>query len=166
LLPQTLRLERRLIQKWIFAIVSTASTPNGLPFAMKPLWARLRQSPGDEFDADRQDLASRVEINAPGVPRFGNAERRFKQLVLHARPVASMAECRTLPHSALLDCMVRRAPSRVRFAGLRPPLTAPAGRFPSHPDPLGFQKRLRAASDISKNQNTPIRCCPRLVRRI
>ena len=34
-----------LIQKWIFAIVSTASTPNGLPFRMKPLWARLRQSP-------------------------------------------------------------------------------------------------------------------------
>src|SRR6516225_5158665 len=89
---------------------------------------RRKPAAGDKVDADRQDLAHRVEINAPHVPRFGNAEGGFKQLLLHPRAFAFMAECRTMPHSAWLDCMVPRSPSRVRCAGLRPPLTAPTGR--------------------------------------
>jgi hypothetical protein len=101
---------------------------------------RREPAPGDEVDADRQDLASCVEINASDVPRFGNAERRFKQLVLHPRAVASMAECSTMPHSALLDCTVLRSPSRVRCAGLRPPLTAPAGRSLSDPTHSDFKR--------------------------
>src|SRR6516164_9376524 len=73
---------------------------------------RLKPAAGDKVDADGEDLARGVEINAPHVPRFGNAESRFKQLVLHPRAFASMAECSTMPHSAWLDCMVRRLPSR------------------------------------------------------
>src|SRR5271165_6475595 len=54
--------------------------------------------------------------------------------------VASKAECSTMPHSALFDCTVLRAPSRVRFAGLRPPLTAPAGRSSSDPTHSDFKR--------------------------
>jgi hypothetical protein len=46
---------------------------------------RREPAPGDEVDADRQDLSRRVKINTPDVPRFGNAERGFKQLILLAR---------------------------------------------------------------------------------
>jgi hypothetical protein len=70
---------------------------------------RREPAPGDEVDADRQDLASCVEINASDLPRFGNAERRFKQLVLHPRAVASMAECSTMPHS---PCSIVRSCDR------------------------------------------------------
>src|SRR6516225_2237413 len=93
---------------------------------------RRKPAAGDKVDADRQDLARRVEINAPHVPRFGNAEGGFKQLVLHPRAFASMAECSTMPHSAWFDCRVLRSPSRVRCAGLRPPLTAPTGPHLAH----------------------------------
>jgi hypothetical protein len=31
------------------------------------------------------------------IPRFGNAEGGFKQLVLHPRTLASIAECPTMP---------------------------------------------------------------------
>ena len=109
-------------------------------------------------DADGQHLARRVEINAPHVPRFGNAEGGFKQLVLHPRALASMAECRTMPHSAELDCRVPRSPSRVRFAGLRPPLTAPAGpslvarRLPK-------SARSPSAGPISHWRRLPCRLC-------
>ena len=121
--------------------------------------ARCREpAPGDEVDADRQDLSSRVEINAPDIPGFGNAERRFKQLVLHAQAVASKTECSTMPHSAWLDCTVLRAPSRVRFAGLRPPLTAPAGRSsldPTHSDfKRGTIPARRQASATSPSHRT------------
>jgi hypothetical protein len=55
-------------------------------------------------------------------------------------PLLNAAPCR---HSAGLDCRVLWSPSRVRCAGLRPPLTAPTGRFAAHPtNPLEFQKRL------------------------
>src|SRR5246127_1085075 len=101
---------------------------------------RRKPAAGNKVDADRQDLARRVEINAPRVPRFGNAEGGFKQLVLHPRVLASMAECRTMPHSAELDCRVPRSPSRVRFAGLRPPLTAPTGRSSAHPTHSDFKR--------------------------
>src|SRR4029077_16545184 len=60
--------------------------------------------------------------------------------VLHPRALASMAECRTMPHSAELDCRVPRSPSRVRFAGLRPPLTAPTGRSSAHPTHSDFKR--------------------------
>src|SRR5262249_97043 len=80
------------------------------------------------------------EVDAPHVPRFGNAESGFKQLVLHSQALASMAECSTMPHSAWLDCRVLRSPSRVRCAGLRPPLTAPTGRSSAHPTPSDFKR--------------------------
>src|SRR6201997_2250489 len=101
---------------------------------------RREPAAGDKVDADCQDLARRVEINPPHVPRFGNAEGGFKQLVLHPRALASMAECRTMPHSAELDCRVPRSPSRVRFAGLRPPLTASTGRSSAHPTHSDFKR--------------------------
>src|SRR5215813_3315374 len=51
-----------------------------------------------------------------------------------------MAECSTMPHSAWLDCRVLRSPSRVRCAGLRPPLTAPTGRSSAHPTHSDFKR--------------------------
>src|SRR5215471_10852078 len=50
------------------------------------------------------------------------------------------AECSTMPHSAWLDCRVLRSPSRVRCAGLRPPLTAPTGRSSAHPTHSDFKR--------------------------
>jgi hypothetical protein len=59
-----------------------------------------KSAAGDKVDANRQDLTCGIEIDAPHVPRLGNAESRFKQLVLHPRAFASMTECSTMPHSA------------------------------------------------------------------
>ena len=109
---------------------------------------RPEPAPCDEVDADRQDLVSGVEINAPDIPRFGNTERRFKQLVLHARAVASKPECSTMPHSAWLDCMVPRSPSRVRCAGLPPALDRAHRTLLSSPNPLEFQKRHFFDSEV------------------
>jgi len=50
------------------------------------------------------------------------------------------APCR---HSARLDCRVLRSPSRVRCAGLRPPLTAPTGRSSTHPTHSNFKRGQR-----------------------
>src|ERR1700740_3199019 len=52
---------------------------------------------GDKVDANGEDLAGGVEINDPHIPRFGDTEGGFKQLVLHRRAPASIAECRTMP---------------------------------------------------------------------
>ena len=46
---------------------------------------------------------------------------RFKQLILHVRSFASKAECRTMPHSALLDCTVPQARSRFASPGFARP---------------------------------------------
>ena len=62
-----------------------------------------------------------------------------------------MAECRTMPHSAELDCRVPRAPSRVRFAGLRPPLTAPTGRS-SAPPPTQISKEAFFSTPTTGSQ--------------
>jgi hypothetical protein len=73
----------------------------GVVDPMQPFDPRCgKPAAGDKVDADREDLACRVKINAPHIPRFGNAESDFKQLVLHRGAFASMAECRTMPHSA------------------------------------------------------------------
>src|SRR4029077_6370590 len=88
---------------------------------------RRKPAARNKVAADRLDRDRRVEINAPRGPRFGMTEGVFNQLGLHPRAFASMAECRTMPHSAELDCRVPRSPSRVRFAGLRPLSTAPPG---------------------------------------
>jgi hypothetical protein len=58
---------------------------------------RRKPAAGDKVDADSQHLARGVEIDAPHVPRFGNAEGGFKQLVLHLWAFASIADCRTMP---------------------------------------------------------------------
>jgi hypothetical protein len=58
---------------------------------------RGKPAAGDKVDADGQHSARGVEFNASHVPRFANAECGFKQLVLHPRALASMAECRTMP---------------------------------------------------------------------
>jgi hypothetical protein len=39
---------------------------------------RCKPAAGDKIDADGQHLAGGVKINAPHVPRFGNAEGGFK----------------------------------------------------------------------------------------
>src|SRR5215469_14622618 len=106
---------------------------------------RRKSAPRDKVDLDCQGLPGAIEVDAPHVPRFGNAEIGFKQLVLHSQALASMAECSTMPHSAWLDCRVLRLPSRVRCAGLRPPLTAPTGRSSAHPTHSDFKRgRIRA----------------------
>jgi hypothetical protein len=70
----------------------------GVMDPMPPFDPRCRKpAAGDKVDADRQDFAGGVEINDPHIPRFGNAEGGFKQLVLHPRALASIAECRTMP---------------------------------------------------------------------
>src|SRR5215471_18592117 len=79
----------------------------------------------------------------PAAGDKGNAEGGFKQLILHLRAFAFMAECRTMPHSAWLDCMVPRSPSRVRCAGLRPALDRAHRTLLSSPNPLEFQKRQK-----------------------
>ena len=113
----------------------------GVVDRMQALGAGRRKSaPSDKVDPDCQCLPGGIEVDASHVPRFGNAESGFKQLVLHSRALASMAECSTMPHSAWLDCTVLRSPSRVRCARLRPPLTAPTGRSSAHPTHLDFKR--------------------------
>ena len=58
---------------------------------------RGKSTAGDKVDADGQDFARGVECNASHIPRFTNAEGGFKQMVLHQRALASVAECRTMP---------------------------------------------------------------------
>ena len=65
-----------------------------------------KSAAGDKIDANGQHLAGRVEINDPHIPRFGYAKGGFKQLVLHRRALASIAECRTMPAFSKLDCRV------------------------------------------------------------
>src|SRR5262249_24705922 len=87
---------------------------------------RCKPAADDKVDANRRDLACGIKIAAPHVPRFGNAESRFKQLVLHPRvfaPWPNAAQCRIQPVSIVWSCGRRQG-----FAArLPPPLTAPAG---------------------------------------
>src|ERR1700745_156332 len=70
----------------------------GVMDPMQPFDPRCRKPAADDkVDADRQDFAGGVEINAPHIPRFGEAKGSFKQLVLHPRALVSIAECRTMP---------------------------------------------------------------------
>ena len=70
----------------------------GVMGPMQPFDPRCRKpAAGDKVDADGQDFARGVEFNASHVPWFANAESGFKQLVLHPRTLASIAECRTMP---------------------------------------------------------------------
>jgi hypothetical protein len=39
--------------------------------------------PGGEINADRQHLLGSIEINAVDIPRPGDTQGRFKELVLH-----------------------------------------------------------------------------------
>ncbi len=96
---------------------------------------------GDKVDADGQHLAGGVEINAPHVPRFGDAEGGFKQLVLHPRALASIAECRTMPafSKARLLGPVGALKGSLRRAS--PALDRAHRTFLSSPNPLEFQKR-------------------------
>jgi hypothetical protein len=45
---------------------------------------RRKPRPGDEINADRQGLPGRIETDAVDVPRLGDTQGRFKELVLHA----------------------------------------------------------------------------------
>jgi hypothetical protein len=96
---------------------------------------------GDKVDTDRQDLERGVEINAPHIPRFGNAESGFKQLVLHPRALASIAECRTMPafSNARLYGPAVAVKGSLRRAS--PALDRAHRTLFSSPNPLGFQKR-------------------------
>src|SRR5215471_8354983 len=91
---------------------------------------RRKPAAGDKVDADRQDLAHRVEINAPHVPRFGNAEGGFKQLILHLRAFAFMA--RLYGPAVAVKGSLRRA---------SPALDRAHRTLLSSPNPLEFQKR-------------------------
>ena len=98
---------------------------------------RWKSRPGDKVNADRQHLSRRIKIDDPDVPRFANPERCFKQLVLHIRgrllPRLNAGSCR---HSALLDCRVTRARSRVRLRRASPALDRARGT----PQPTHFSK--------------------------
>ena len=56
------------------------------------VWHR-KPRPGNEIDADGQRLLSRVEIDAVDVPRLGNAQGQFEELVLHPRTLLSSPTC-------------------------------------------------------------------------
>ena len=70
----------------------------GVMDPMQPVDSRCgKPAAGDKVYADGEHLADGVEIDTPHVPRFGDTESGFKQLVLHPRALASIAECRTMP---------------------------------------------------------------------
>ena len=70
----------------------------GVMDSMQPFDPQRRKpAAGDKVDADGKDLAGGVEINDPHIPQSDDAEGSFKQLVLHPRALASIAECRTMP---------------------------------------------------------------------
>jgi hypothetical protein len=102
---------------------------------------RGKPAAGDKVDADGEDLAGGVEINATHVPRFANAEGGFKELVLHPQTFASVAECRTMPafsNARLSDPVVAVKGSLRRAA---PALDRAPRTLLSSPNPLRFQKR-------------------------
>ena len=90
---------------------------------------RREPAPGDEVDADRQDLSSCAEINARTCQGLGMPSAASNNWFCMLGPL--------LPR---LDCTVQRAPSRVRFAELRPPLTTRVGRFSSNPTHSDFKR--------------------------
>jgi hypothetical protein len=102
---------------------------------------RGKPGAGDKVDADGEDLAGGVEINTPHVPRFGDAEGGLKQLVLHPRALASIAECRTMPafSKARLSGPVVAVKGSLRRAS--PALDRDHRTLLSDPHPLRFQKR-------------------------
>src|ERR1700740_1551829 len=114
----------------------------GVMDPMQPFDPRCRKpAAGDKVDADRQDFAGGVEINDPHIPRFGNAEGGFKQLVLHPRALASIAECRTMPtfSRARLSGPVVAVKGSLRRAS--PALDRDHSTLLSNPRPLTFLKR-------------------------
>src|SRR6201998_4289470 len=115
---------------------------------------RRKPAAGNKVDADRHDLARRVEINAPHVPRFGDAEGGFKQLVLHPRALASIAECRTMPafSKARLSGPVIAVKGSLRRAS--PALDRAHRTFLSSPNPLEFQKRRSGVGGASISANS------------
>jgi hypothetical protein len=95
----------------------------------------------DKVDANGEDLAGGLEINTSHVPRFGDAEGGFKQLVLHRRALASIAECRTMPafSKARLSGPAVAVKGSLRRAS--PALDRAHRTLSSDPHPLRFQKR-------------------------
>jgi hypothetical protein len=102
---------------------------------------------GDEINANGQRLLASIKINALDKPRFGNAQGGFKQLGTHASissrrsigracysttALASMAGCDRALHPATGQRISRSRASRVRSAGLRPPLTHDLGYLITH----------------------------------
>src|SRR3974390_2484827 len=115
----------------------------GVMDPMQPFDPRCRKpAAGDKVDTDRQDLARSVEINAPHIPRFGDTERGFKELVLHPQALASIAECRTMPafSKARLSGPAVAVKGSLRRAS--PALDRAHRTLLSSPNPLEFQKRL------------------------
>ena len=99
---------------------------------------RRKPAAGDKVDADGQHLAGEVKMNTPHIPRFANAEGGFKQLVLHPRALASIAECRTMP-----------AFSKARLSG---PVIAVKGSLPRASPALD-----RAHRTLLSSTNQPTR---------
>ena len=65
----------------------------GVVDRMQALGAGRRKSaPSDKVDPDCQCLPGGIEVDASHVPRFGNAESGFKQLVLHSRALGIAAQ--------------------------------------------------------------------------
>ena len=49
--------------------------------------------PGDEIDADCQGLFSSIKNDAVDIPRLGDAQGEFKELVLHASHLSRAPIC-------------------------------------------------------------------------
>src|SRR5215469_15207963 len=102
---------------------------------------RCKPAADDKVDANRQDLACGIEIDAPHVPRFGNAESRFKQLVS-----ASTGFCfhGRMQHNAAFSLTRLYGPAVAVKGSLRrasPALDRADRTLLSSANPLEFQKR-------------------------
>ena len=121
----------------------------GVMDRMQPVDRRCgKPAAGDKVDADSQHLAGGVEINTSYVPRFGDAEGGFKELVLHRRALACIAECRTMP-----------AFSNTRLSGPADAVKGSLRRASPAPD--------RAHRTLRSSPNQPTRIskeAPRLIR--
>jgi hypothetical protein len=108
----------------------------GIVHRMFACRVRMGEPPaGDEIHLNRQLPFRFIKIDTLDKPWRFNAKSGFKELTGHDWWWLSMADpsfCRSQPYSSILGSIFA---SRVRFAGLRPPLTRRL-------NPLKFQQRL------------------------
>src|SRR4030095_4342053 len=91
--------------------------------SIMPRNAKVRA--GGEVDQHRQPLGLGIEVDGLDGPRCADAQGSFEQFVMHGASLlvrSNATACRIRPHGSVRGV---RAASRVRCAGLRPPLTPP-----------------------------------------